>query len=67
MNRNKHVRNLTCGSWMKFGHAVKAVELCACAWVEYGVSVRRLTPAEAVEARKEQARQRRLSSSLEVQ
>lgn len=41
---------------MKHKQAQKAVDTCACTWVEFGVSVRDLTLAEAIAARNEQAR-----------
>lgn len=40
---------------MKRNQALKAVENCACAWVEFGVSVRDLTLAESITARNHQA------------
>jgi hypothetical protein len=43
---------------MKFKQALKAIEACACAWVEYGVSVRDLSLIESIQARNEQARKR---------
>jgi len=41
---------------MKRRQAIRAIENCACAWVQYGVSIRDLTIAEAIAARNEQAR-----------
>ena len=51
--------NLTNGHRYKFNQAKRLVEdQCACAWVQYGVSVRELTVDEMVKARSEQARLR---------
>ena len=40
---------------MKHRQAAQAVENCACEWVEFGVSLRDLTLAEAIAARNRQA------------
>lgn len=48
------VLNLTNGYWYKRSRAERAVHECAVAWVEHGVSVRSLTLAEAIVARKQQ-------------
>lgn len=55
-----HVRviNLTRGFRLKLNQAERAVEACAAAWVEYGVSLRDLTLAEAIAARNEEAKRR---------
>lgn len=66
MNNKARVRNVTRGFSMKFGQAVKAVELCACAWVEYGVSVRSLTSAESLMARNAQVKPGPALAPLEV-
>lgn len=58
MTNNQRVFNVTRGFRMKHKQAVKAVEACACAWVDFGVSVRDLTLQEAIERRNEQARLR---------
>lgn len=52
------VFNVTRGFYLRLNQARKAVENCAVAWVEYGVSVRDLTLAEAIAARVQQAKQR---------
>jgi hypothetical protein len=39
---------------MKHKQALRAVENCACAWVEFGVSIRDLTLAESIAARNQQ-------------
>lgn len=52
----KTILNVTRGFYMKRSRAERAItEECACAWVEYGVSVRDLTLAESIKARNEQA------------
>ena len=51
MSKNTRVSNVTRKFSLRFNQAQRAVELCACAWVEYGVSVRDLTLAEAIAAR----------------
>lgn len=40
---------------MRHKQAARAVENCACAWVEFGTTVRDLTLAEAIAARNHQA------------
>ena len=56
MSNNHRILNVTRGFTLKHKQAVRAIENCACAWVEYGVSIRDLTIAEAIAARNEQAR-----------
>jgi len=53
---NRRIVNLTRGIWLKSGQAERAVEVCAAVWVEYGVSIRDATLAEAIAARNERAR-----------
>jgi hypothetical protein len=53
---NARVTNVTRHFTLKHKQALRAVAECACAWVEYGVSIRDLTLAEATERRKERAR-----------
>jgi len=55
---NTRVLNITRGYSIKHKAALKAVENCACAWVEFGVSVCDLTLAESIAARNEQAARR---------
>lgn len=55
MASHRRIVNLTRNYSMKFRSAEKAVYACACAWVEYGVSVRDLTLAESIAARNKQA------------
>jgi len=54
MSANRLVVNLTRGWKYRYRAAVQAVENCACAWVEFGVSIRDLGEQEASEARKRQ-------------
>lgn len=56
MSNNFRVFNVTRGFSLKYSQALKAVEACACAWVDYGRTIRDLTLAEAIKARHEQAR-----------
>lgn len=58
MTQNHRVFNVTRGYALKHKAALRGIENCACAWVEFGVSVRDLTIAEAIQARNEQARVR---------
>jgi len=55
MTQSIRVFNVTRRFYMKPKRAVRAVENCACAWVEVGVSLRDLTLAEAIAARNRQA------------
>jgi hypothetical protein len=56
--KDPRVINLSRGFRLRFNQARKAVENCACAWVEVGVSVRDLTLAESISARVQQAKDR---------
>lgn len=58
MSGNSRVQNVSRGYSMKFRQALKAIEACACAWVEYGVSVRDLSLSESIAARNEQSQLR---------
>lgn len=58
MTQDPRVLNLTRGFRLKRAQAFRAVENCACVWVEFGVSVRDLTIAEAIVARNIQAANR---------
>lgn len=58
MSNNSRVLNVTRGYSMKFKQALRGIESCACAWIEYGVTVRDLTLAESIKARNEQASRR---------
>jgi hypothetical protein len=63
MSKRPKVVNITNGHRVKLTQATMAVQNCAAAWVEFGVSIRNLTVAEAIAARNIQAR-RNLSASL---
>ena len=58
MAKDTRILNITRGFRLKRNQAIKAVESCACAWVEFGVSVRDLTLAEAIAARNRRAAMR---------
>jgi hypothetical protein len=58
MPKDSRVLNMTRGFRLRFNQARKAVENCACAWVDYGVTVRDLTLAESIAARMQQAKDR---------
>lgn len=58
MPQASSVFNVTRGCYLRFKQARKAVENCACAWVDYGVNVRDLTLAESIAARMQQAKDR---------
>lgn len=58
MPKDPRVLNTSRGFLLRFNQARKAVENCACAWVEHGVSIRDLTLAESITARSVQAKDR---------
>jgi hypothetical protein len=58
MQKDPRVLNITRGFRLRFNQACKAVENCACAWVDVGVSIRDLTLAESIAARARQAKDR---------
>ena len=60
MSQDTRILNITRGFRMKHKQAIRAIENCACAWVEgqEGLQVRDLTIAEAVKARNQQAAER---------
>lgn len=58
MSSNERIQNITRGYSMRAKQALRGVENCAMAWVEYGVSVRDLTLAESIAARAAQAKDR---------
>lgn len=66
MTNNARILNLTRKFSLKYKQALKAVDNCACAWVEPGVSIRDLTLAESITRRNEQARQREPLESAEI-
>lgn len=51
---------------MKGKQALHAVEQCVCEWVEYGISIRDLTIAEALAKRNEQAAIREPLAAAEI-
>lgn len=58
MPKTPRVLNLTRGFHLKRNQADKAVENCACVWVEFGKTVRDCTLAEAIQLRNQQAKER---------
>ncbi len=66
MTNNARVYNVSRKFNMKHKQALKAIENCACTWVEYGVSVRDLTIAEAIQARNVQAAIREPAPNAEI-
>ncbi len=52
------VLNVSRDYFVRLKQAKRSVEECACAWVEYGVSIRDLTLAESIEVRNKQAKLR---------
>jgi hypothetical protein len=55
MNNNR-VFNLTRGYSLKHKQALRAVDQCSATWIEFGISIRDLTLAEAIAARNAQAK-----------
>jgi hypothetical protein len=66
MTNNHRVFNISRGFALKHKQALRAVNECACAWVEYGVSVRDLTLAESITLRNQQASVREPLASPEL-
>ena len=66
MTNNARVFNVTRRFSLKYKQALKAVENCACAWVEIGVSIRDLTLAESIAARNKQAAEREPLAFAEI-
>lgn len=58
IKNNSRVFNVTRRFSLKHKQALRAVEECACAWVEYGVSIRDLTLAESIQGRNRRAQLR---------
>jgi hypothetical protein len=58
MQKNTRVFNQSRRTWMKHRQAAEAVDNCACAWVEFGVSVRDLNLSESIAARNKRAEMR---------
>lgn len=57
MSKDPRILNITRGFRLKWKQAERAIENCACVWVEPGVSVRNLSLAESIEARHLRAKQ----------
>jgi hypothetical protein len=66
MSQDTRILNLTRGFRLKRNQALRAIEQCACAWVEIDVSVRDLTIAESIQARNKQAAERELLDCAEL-
>ena len=66
MPKFHRVSNINRGYSLKFAQAEKAVDACACAWVEYGVSIRDLSLAESISARNQQAQMREPLANAEL-
>lgn len=66
MNPDPRILNLSRGFRLKRNQALKAIEQCACEWVEVGVSVRDLTLAESITKRNEQAKIREPLAEAEI-
>jgi hypothetical protein len=66
MSNNKRILNLTRGFTLKHKQALRAIDECSAAWVEYGVSIRDLTLAESIAARNQQARESEPLASSEL-
>jgi len=58
--KNGRARHVVRGFHMKCRDVEVGIANCALAWVEYGKTFRDLTPAEAITARNEQARTRKI-------
>ena len=66
MAPDPRILNLTRNFRLKRKQAERAIENCACAWVEFGVSVRDLTLAESIAARNKQASEREPLANAEI-
>jgi hypothetical protein len=58
MAKTLSVFNVTRGYSVRLNQARKAIENCACVWVEHGQSIRDLTLRESIAARAEQTKNR---------
>jgi hypothetical protein len=58
MPKDLRVLNISRGFRLRPNQARKAIQNCACTWVEIGVSVRDLTLSESIAARAQQAKDR---------
>ena len=66
MAQPRKIVNITRGLHWKFRRAERAVFECACAWVQYGVSVRDLNLAESIQMRNKQAADREPLAYAEI-
>jgi len=66
MAKDSRVLNITRGFRLKHNQGLRAIEQCACAWVEFGVSIRDLTLAESIAKRNEQAANREPLANCEI-
>ena len=66
MSNNTRILNLSRGYSLKHKQALRAIEQCACIWVEIGVSIRDLTLAESIAARNQQAANREPLEAPEI-
>ena len=66
MSQDTRILNITRNFRLKRNQALRAIEQCACAWVEVNVSVRDLTIAESIQARNKQAAERELLDASEL-
>jgi hypothetical protein len=58
MSNNTRVLHAIRGFTLKHSQVLKGIEKCALCWVEFGKTFRDLTPAEAILARNQQAKER---------
>lgn len=54
----RHILNISRNCFLKRRQAERAIEACACTWVDYGRTIRDLTLREAIDARMLQADRR---------
>ena len=66
MSHGIRILNISRGYTLKQKQALRAIENCACAWVDFGKTIRDLTFAEAITARNKQATQREPLELTEV-
>ena len=66
MSKSPRVSNLSRRFSIDFKQAERAVEVCAAMWVEYGVSIRDVTLAEAIQLRNQQAARRECLAYAEL-
>ena|ERR1700748_2850071 len=58
MASHSKIHNISSNRYIKKSQAFGRIEQCISDWVEYGVSIRDLTLAEAIQARSQQAKDR---------